>query len=309
MKIATFGEDFTVGIVRGDTIIDATPALGEAANLAPDERVIAMIESWDSLRTAFERLERDGSGVPLSSVRLRQPIPRPRKVLACLGNYKEFTERARAPQDMFMQSPESVIGLGDTVTLPPHDAAVYQHEAELVIVIGKRASSLTPLQARSAIFGYTIGCDVSGRGLGKVGTNSRVGKAQPGFKPIGPWIVTTDEISDPHELGIRLSVSDEPRQVYTTDDMEYRVPEVVAFGSGFTTLLPGDIIYCGTNHQGLGPLQDGDHVLIEIDGIGRLEFEVEDPLKRTWTRMIDEEMAARARDAFAAPRDWSTFKR
>ena len=249
------------------------------------------------------------SGVPLSSVRLRQPVPRPRKVLACLGNYKEFTERARAPQDMFMQSPESVIGLGDTVTLPPHDAAVYQHEAELVIVIGKRASSLTPLQARSAIFGYTVGCDVSGRGLGKVGTNSRVGKAQPGFKPIGPWIVTTDEIADPHELGIRLSVSDEPRQVYTTDDMEYRVPEV------------------GVVRQRLHHAPSGRHHILRHESPGvrpspgwrsrthRDRWDRAARVRRrgspeaTWTRVIDEEMAARARDAFAAPRDWSTFKR
>ena len=106
---------------------------------------------------------------------------------------------------------------------------------------------------------------------------------------------------DPARLGIRLSVSDEPRQVYTTDDMEYRVPEVVSFASGYTTLLPGDVIYCGTNHQGLGPVQDGDRVSIEIDRVGRLDFDVVDPSNepgheksiRSWPL---------AREAFANPR-------
>ncbi|MFN0070733.1 MAG: fumarylacetoacetate hydrolase family protein [Chloroflexota bacterium] len=301
MKLASFGDDFRVGIVRGDTVIDAMPVLGDLAGLAPEDRAIAVIEQFDSLRPEMEALERNGTGVGLSSVRLRAPLPRPRKVMCCFGNYKEFTQRDRAPQDMFLQSPESIAGNGDTVTLPPKQAIAYQHEAELVIVIGQRASNLNAAQARSVIFGYTCGCDVSGRGLGKVGQNSRMGKAFPGFKPLGPWIVTADEIPDPHELGIRLSVSGELRQVYTTDDMEYRVPEVVAFASGFTTLLPGDVIYCGTNHQGLGPVQDGDHVSMEIDRIGRLEFDVVDPLKRTWAREIDPVMAARARDAFTGP--------
>lgn len=298
MKIASFGDDFRVGLVKGDTIIDATPALGPVADLAPEDRAIAVIEQFAKLRPGLEALERDGAGISLASVRLRAPLPRPRKVMCCFGNYKEFTERERAAQDMFMQSPESVIGNGDTVTLPPHKAIAYQHEAELVIVIGQRASNLSPTQARSVVFGYTCGCDVSGRGLGKVGQNSRMGKAFPGFKPLGPWIVTVDEIPDPHELGIRLSVSGQLRQIYTTDDMEYRVPEVVSFASGFTTLLPGDVIYCGTNHQGLGPVQDGDHVAMEIDKIGRLEFDVVDPEKRTWERVIDPIMAARAREAF-----------
>ena len=299
MKLACYGEDFRVGLVRGDEIVDASEAIGDLALLAPEDRMLAVIERFDILRPRLEQAVGSGAGTPLSGVRLRAPIPRPRKVMCCFGNYKEFTERARAAQDMFLQSPESIAGLGDTVTLPPHKAQVYQHEAELVIVIGKRASHLNAAAAHDVIFGFSCGCDVSGRGLGKVGQNGRMGKAFPGFKPLGPWIVTRDEIPDPHELEIRLSVSGEPRQVYTTDDMEYRVPEVVAFASGYTTLLPGDVIYCGTNHQGLGPVQDGDHVVMEIGRIGRLEFHVEDPLKRTWAREIDPVMAARAREAFS----------
>jgi 2-keto-4-pentenoate hydratase/2-oxohepta-3-ene-1,7-dioic acid hydratase in catechol pathway len=190
MKLACFGEDFRVGLVRDDLIIDATSALGDLAQLVPEDRVIAVIEQFEDLRMGLEQRAREGEGVPLSSVRLRAPLPR--KVMCCFGNYKEFTQRDRAPQDMFMQSPESITGNGDTVTLPPKQAIAYQHEAELVIVLGRRASNLSPSQARDAIFGYTCGCDVSGRGLGKVGQNSRMGKAFPGFKPLGPWIVTAD---------------------------------------------------------------------------------------------------------------------
>jgi 2-keto-4-pentenoate hydratase/2-oxohepta-3-ene-1,7-dioic acid hydratase in catechol pathway len=217
--------------------------------------------------------------------------------MCCFGNYKEFTERDRAAQDMFMQSPESVCGPGDTVTLPRHQASAFQHEAELAIIIGKKTKSVSPTTAAlDSILGFTCGVDISGRGLGKIGQNSRMGKAFPGFKPMGPWIVTIDEIGDPHALEVRLSVSGQLRQVYTTDDMEYRVAEVVSFASGFTTLLPGDVIFCGTNHQGLGPLQDGDQVNMEIDGIGQLEFDVVDPHKRTWAREIDPVMAQRARE-------------
>jgi 2-keto-4-pentenoate hydratase/2-oxohepta-3-ene-1,7-dioic acid hydratase in catechol pathway len=117
---------------------------------------------------------------------------------------------------------------------------------------------------------------------------------------LGPAIVTLDEIQDPQNLRVTLSVNGEGRQDYTTADMEYSVVEILAYISGYMTLVPGDVIMCGTNHQGLGALQDGDQVVMTIDGVGSLEVSVRDPQRREWPRGIDEDMASRQRAVGAA---------
>ncbi len=109
--------------------------------------------------------------------------------------------------------------------------------------------------------------------------------------------MTTDEVPDPQNLRVTLSVNGELRQDYSTSDMEYSVVEILAFISSYMTLVPGDVIMCGTNHQGLGALQDSDHVVMTVERIGTLEVTVRDPLKREWPRGVDQEMAARARGA------------
>jgi 2-keto-4-pentenoate hydratase/2-oxohepta-3-ene-1,7-dioic acid hydratase in catechol pathway len=193
-----------------------------------------------------------------------------------------------------------VIGPGGTVVLPDHDVTIFHHEAELALVIGKRAKDLpADERAMDAVAGYTCAIDVSGRGLGRIGP-SRIGKSFDTFTPLGPAIVTTDEIADPQNLTVTLSVNGEQRQHYSTADMEYSVGEVLAFISGFMTLVPGDVILCGTNHQGLGAIQDGDAIEMSIEGVGELAVAVSDPRQREWPRGIDEEMAARQRAVGAA---------
>ena len=130
--------------------------------------------------------------------------------------------------------------------------------------------------------------------MGRIGP-SRIGKSFDTFTPLGPAIVTVDEVPDPQNLRVTLSVNGELRQDYSTSDMEYSVVEVLAFISSYMTLVPGDVIMCGTNHQGLGALQDGDQVEMTIDGIGTLAVSVRDPQRREWPRGIDQEMAARQR--------------
>ncbi|MHB8646043.1 MAG: fumarylacetoacetate hydrolase family protein, partial [Thermomicrobiales bacterium] len=112
---------------------------------------------------------------------------------------------------------------------------------------------------------------------------------------IGPALVTADEIHDPHNLNVRLSVNDDLRQDYNTSDMANKIPALIAFASSILTLEPGDVVATGTNHQGLSPVQDGDHLRLEIERIGTVEFDVRDDLKREWPRTIDEEMARRVR--------------
>jgi 2-keto-4-pentenoate hydratase/2-oxohepta-3-ene-1,7-dioic acid hydratase in catechol pathway len=113
-----------------------------------------------------------------------------------------------------------------------------------------------------------------------------MGKSFDTFAPIGPCITTADSLPDPNNLHVRYWVNGQQYHDYQTDDMEHRVPELISFISGIMTLRSGDVIACGTNHEGLGPLQDGDLGEIEIGGIGRMSMHVVDPLKRTWERSV-----------------------
>ena len=190
---------------------------------------------------------------------------------------------------MFLKSPDAVIGPGDTVVLPETtDPWVFQHEAELAIVIKGPAKGVSQMNYQSAVFGYTCMIDVSARGQGRSTwrTGSWMGKSFDTFAPLGPVIVTADELLHPNNLHVRFWNDGQIRHDYNTDDMEHRVPELVEFATSIMTLNTGDVLSCGTNHEGLGPLQDGERCVIEIDGIGSMEIAVSDPLKRTWERGI-----------------------
>jgi 2-keto-4-pentenoate hydratase/2-oxohepta-3-ene-1,7-dioic acid hydratase in catechol pathway len=233
--------------------------------------------------------------MPASVGGLQAPVPRPPKLIAAFGNYREGTGRERQTQDMFLESPDSIIGPDSTVILPDHPAEIFHHEAELALVVGTRAKDLpADVRALDALVGYSCAIDVSARGLGRIGP-SRIGKSFDTFTPLGPAIVTIDEITDPQDLRVTLSVNGELRQDYSTSDMEYSVVEVLAFISSYMTLVPGDVVMCGTNHQGVGAIQDGDRIDMSIERVGDLSVTVRDPLQREWPRGIDQEMAARQR--------------
>jgi 2-keto-4-pentenoate hydratase/2-oxohepta-3-ene-1,7-dioic acid hydratase in catechol pathway len=244
-------------------------------------------------RGQVEELAAKGEPKPVTG--LQSPVPRPPKLIAAFGNYMEGTNRERQTQDMFLESPDSVIGPGGTVILPNHPATIFHHEAELGLVVGRKAKDLpADERALECLAGYTCGIDVSARGMGRMGP-SRMGKSFDTFTPVGPAIVTTDEVPDPQNLRVTMKVNGELRQDYSTSDMEYPVVEVLAFITGYMTLVPGDVLICGTNHQGLGAMQDGDQLEMEIERIGKLNVSVVDPQKREWPRGIDQEMANRVR--------------
>jgi 2-keto-4-pentenoate hydratase/2-oxohepta-3-ene-1,7-dioic acid hydratase in catechol pathway len=190
---------------------------------------------------------------------------------------------------MFLKNPEAVVGPGDTIVLPEFtEPWIFMHEAELALVIKGPAKKLGQANWRSAVFGYTCLIDVSARGEGRRTwkAGSWLGKSFDTFAPIGPCIATADEIPEPNDLVVRFWNDGKLRHNYNTDDMEHRVPELVAFASTIMTLNTGDLIACGTNHEGLGALQDGETVEIEIERIGRMSLNVADPLKRSWERGI-----------------------
>ena len=292
MKLVLTSDDRLAVLTDGGAV-DVSDAFSDIRYRTAADRMPRVLAAFVDRRQRVEDLARQGQPMPVPS--LQAPVPRPPKVIAAFGNYREGSDRERQTQDMFLESPDSVIGPDGTVVLPNHQASIFHHEAELALVIGRRVKDLpADDRALEALVGYTCAIDVSARGLGRVGP-SRIGKSFDTFTPLGPAIVTTDEVPDPQDLQVTLSVNGEQRQAYSTADMEYRVVEVLAFISSYMTLVPGDVILCGTNHQGLGAVQDGDKVEMTIERVGTLAVSVSDPLGREWPRGVDHETAARQR--------------
>jgi 2-keto-4-pentenoate hydratase/2-oxohepta-3-ene-1,7-dioic acid hydratase in catechol pathway len=258
----------------------------------PQLTMQGIIDDFDKLRPSLQRRSDNGDALSLSAVRLRAPLPRPGKILACIANYWEHAQREARPLNMFMKNPDAVVGPGDTIMLPEYTVPwIFMHEAELALVIKGPAKMVKAEDWRRAVFGYTGMIDVSAREQGRATwpkgpPASWLGKSFDTFAPLGPCIVTADEIDDPNDLVVRFWNNSELRHNYNTDDMEHRVPELVAFATTVMTMNSGDLIACGTNHEGLGALQDGEVVEIEIEKIGRMSLTVADPLKRSWERGI-----------------------
>ena len=297
MKLVLTSDD-RIGVLKDDGFVDVSAVFADIRYRTAKDRMPRVLGVFLERRAQVEEAAATGQVEAIPA--LQAPVPRPPKLIAAFGNYREGQNADRLPQDFFLESPDSVLAPNGTVVLPNHPATIFHHEAELALVIGKRCKDLpADASALEVLAGYTCGMDVSARGLGR-SAPSRQGKSFDTFTPLGPAIVTTDEITDPNNLRVTLKVNGESRQDYSTSDMEYSVPEVLAYVTGFMTLVPGDVIICGTNHQGLGAMQDGDTSSMSIEGIGTLAVVVSDPQKRVWDRGVDEATAARHRTARSA---------
>jgi 2-keto-4-pentenoate hydratase/2-oxohepta-3-ene-1,7-dioic acid hydratase in catechol pathway len=296
-----FFDDYRLGLVQGDHLHDVTAALDDEAGgggaglagIAPQERLLRLIGGFAELRPRIEAALERGAVRPLKGLRLRAPVPRPMKLVCAARNYRENGAHRSVPIEFFLKSPEAILDPGGTVELPPQAATIFHHEAELALVIGRTARRVPAAEALEYVFAYTPFVDVSARGL--LPRSFFSGKSFDTFAPLGPALVTADEVPDPQRLAIELSVNGETRQRFGTDDMANSVAELIAEASSITTLRPGDVLATGTNHQGLGALQDGDRVELRIESWPSLTFSVRDPLARSWPRGVDEETAARAR--------------
>jgi 2-keto-4-pentenoate hydratase/2-oxohepta-3-ene-1,7-dioic acid hydratase in catechol pathway len=261
----------------------------------PQDMMEELITHWGEVKPRIDQAIRGKEGVSLNSVRLRAPLPRPSKVICAAVNYLEFGQREPAVLDAFLKSPSAIIGSGDTCELPPAPATIFHHEPELAFVVGRRASKVSQDDALSYIFGYCNFLDMSARGLqGAVGNSFFLGKCWDTFAPMGPALVTADEIPDPQNIRVRLWNNDEPRHDFPTSDMAHPIRELVSEFSKITTLEPGDVVATGVNHQQIGAVQDGDVIRMQIDELGpALVIRISDPSRREWPRGIDTEMAAR----------------
>ncbi|WP_404477547.1 fumarylacetoacetate hydrolase family protein [Novosphingobium sp. BL-52-GroH] len=277
-------DDYVPALIRGEDVIDLSSVLPDIMAVPGHYRMNLLIERFADLRGAIEAAG-TGAGRSLTDVRLRAPVPRPVQMLFAMGNYHEGLKGTSRPLGLFLKASSSILDPGGTVVLPSDDAKIFHHEAEIAVVIGKECKDVAPQDALDQVFGYTGIIDVSARGMGAgVGF---IDKSFETFCPMGPWITLKDEIPDPQDVAVRFWEDDQPRQDYHTGDMEHPIRNLIAYASHITRLYPGDIIACGTNHQGLGPMQDGETSTLEVEGVGRLTVKVSDPHGRRWPMEID----------------------
>jgi 2-keto-4-pentenoate hydratase/2-oxohepta-3-ene-1,7-dioic acid hydratase in catechol pathway len=278
-------DDFRLGIVKGDNVVDVTNVVSGLKHSGPHDLINALIADFEGWRSKLENAVAQGTGVPLSSVRIRPPLPRPANFDCMAVNYMEDGTRAEpAPINAFTKPPSAIIGNGDTMVLPDAPATLFEGEAEIALVIGKRASNVKAADALKYVFGYMCFIDGSARGLPPANNVFFQMKARDTFAPIGPFIVTADEIPDPHKLQIKLWINGELKQNFNTSDMAHKIPRCIEWITGIHDLEPGDILATGTNHRGLSAFMDNDTVELEVTGLGRLTVKVRDELRRTWAR-------------------------
>jgi len=285
MKLLYF-DDFRLGVLKDDTtVVDVTAEVQEIPHTGPHDLINGLIERFDSYRARLEKAVASGAGVPVSKVRIRPPLPKPGNIDCMAVNYMEDgTLEKPAPINAFHKASSAIIGPGDTMVLPDIPATIFEGEAEIAVVIGKHANKVSAKDAMSHVFGYVNFIDGSARGLVPTNNSFFQMKSRETFAPIGPYLVTADEIADPQHLQIMLWVNGVLRQNFNTDDMAHDIPRCIEWVSSIHPLAPGDILATGTNHRGLSSFMDGDEVELECEGLGRLSFFIRDDLKRTWSR-------------------------
>ncbi len=278
MKLVTFERSGAehIGIAKDDGIVDLA-----AANPSLPKDMIGLMAQWPHVADQLRKIE---SGTPphvaMKSAHVLAPVPRPQKILAIGLNYADHVRETGGEipkqQIWFSKLPNSVNGPFDPIQIPKASSAI-DYEAEFVVVIGKRCRHVRKEDAANVIFGYCAGNDVSVRDWQRRTPQWILGKSFDTHAPFGPWIVTPDEIGDPHTLGIRCFVNGEKRQDSNTCNLVFNVFDQIALISEAMTLMPGDIIFTGTP-GGVGMaamppnfLKAGDRVRVEIDRIGSIE--------------------------------------
>ncbi len=284
MKILFF-DDWKLGVLNGDTVVDVSDVVKDIPRVGPHDVINGLISRFGDYRAKLQEAASKGKGVPVANVRLRPPLPKPTTIVAMAVNYMEDGTRTEpAPINAFHKSPSAIIGSGETMVLPDVPATIFEGEAEMAVIIGKRATKVSQADAMSYVFGYCNFIDGSARGLPPSGNTFYQMKSRDTFCPIGPYLVTADEIANPHKLQIKLWVNGELKQNFNTDDMAHKIPRCIEWVTSIHTLEPGDIVATGTNHRGLSAFQDSDRVDLEVEGLGKLTFGIKDELKRTWAR-------------------------
>ena len=282
MRLCRFDND-RLGLVERDELRDVTAALDVLPRHAyPLPRLDPLIAHLPAVRARIESIAATAPRRPLAGVKLLSPIANPGKILAAPVNYRKHLEEARGDPaihhqkqvaeiqkvGLFLKATSSLVGPGEGVALRHHDRR-NDHEIELAAVIGKAGRDIPRARAFEYIAGYCIGFDMTVRGP----EERSLRKSVDSFTVLGPWFVTADEIGNPSALDLKLTVNGELRQQANTRDLILGIPELIEFATSFYTLHPGDILLTGTP-EGVGPVQPGDRLVAEIQGIGGMEVAV-----------------------------------
>jgi 2-keto-4-pentenoate hydratase/2-oxohepta-3-ene-1,7-dioic acid hydratase in catechol pathway len=263
----------TYALLTGNGAVPLTGALNGLFD-SPQAELEYLIEAFDVLRPRLEERAASSTAIPLTQVRLLPPVPRPGKILITTATYGAHADPP--PQLLAtLKSAESVVGPGDTVQLPDVDADTWQFvpQAMLGLVIRGPAKRVSAEDWRQAVFGYTCVIDIMARGDQMFGQDYWLAKADC-LGPLGPCIVTVDEIPDPTPLRVQSWQNGSPAQDFVVGDASHSIPEQVAFATTVMTLHSGDILACGTAPTGARPLADGDTVDVQADRVGRLSVRV-----------------------------------
>ena len=284
MRICRFDND-RLGVVIGDRVHDVTPAQDEIRAGAPydmkGDAVIAALPAW---RSRLEDMAAKAPGKPVSDVRLLAPVARPTKAMAAPTNYKKHIEEMRAKREreglppkrssdigeagIFLKANSAIVGPSEGIPLRFRERR-NDHEVELAVIIGREGSDIPRGQALDYVAGYCLGLDMTVRGP----EDRSFRKSVDGYAPLGPWLVTADEIPDPSDLTLTLHVNGELRQECHTRDMIYDVARLIEFASTFYTLYPGDVYFTGTA-EGVGPVKPGDAIVARCAPIGEMAIAV-----------------------------------
>lgn len=282
MQLCRFDND-RLGLVEGDTVRDVTPALESLPRHAwPLPRFDPLIANLAAIRQRIESVSAKAPKRPLSGVKLLSPVANPGKILAAPVNYQKHLEEAREDPaihhqkqvdeiqkvGLFLKATSSVVGPSEGIALRHLDRR-NDHEVELAVIIGKAGRNIPRARAFEHVAGYCIGLDMTVRGP----EERSLRKSVDSFTVLGPWLVTADAVANPTALDLQLKVNGEPRQQANTRNLILGIAELIEFATSFYTLHPGDVLLTGTP-EGVGPVQPGDLIAAEIQGIGRMEVAV-----------------------------------
>ncbi|MCK2127007.1 fumarylacetoacetate hydrolase family protein [Thauera aromatica] len=273
MKIVRYNEG-RVGISDGRKVVDVSPLCGAEPGEWPPVSIHRLLRDFGSLRASLEAALVAEPGVPIEAVHLLTPVPWPNKLMAYPVNYhdhaKEMASTGLASvQGYFLKAASSLAGPADAIELPALPGREIHHECEIALVIGKAGRQIPPERAFEHVLGYACLLDMTVRGR-----EERVfRKSYDSFTPVGPWIVTADEVPDPANIGMKLWVNGELRQQANTRDLIVDIPHMVSIASSASTLYPGDLIATGTP-AGVGRVVAGDVVTIEVEHVGRMSIPV-----------------------------------
>lgn len=284
-------DEYRLGAWEPDGIHDLTDLVDGSAPApawAAPYRMNELIARWDELRPQVDRRRASSEPVPLDSVRLRAPTPRPRNFLAAPLNYVAHGAEMQGslgsgggtPLELgfFIKAGGCLADPGGPIELPPIEDRRFDHEGEIGVVIGRRAAGVPPEAALDHVFGYTLVVDATMRMTETRREERTMRKSFHSFSPSGPCILTADEVPDPAELSVKLWVDGELRQAGQLRDLVVDVAGLVAMGSAVLELQPGDLFATGSP-AGVGPIRPGETVTVEAERIGRLELPV---TRRPW---------------------------